>query len=32
MHWYDVPNHNMEWKERQIAAIGAQRFAQEFDN
>ena len=32
MHWYDVPGHTLEWKERQIAAIGAQRFAQEFDN
>ena len=32
MHWFEVPGHNQAWKERQIAAIGAQRFAQEFNN
>ncbi len=32
MYWYQVPGHNQAWKEKQIAAIGAQRFAQEFDN
>ena len=32
MHWFDVPGHDQAWKERQIAAIGAQRFAQEFNN
>lgn len=32
MHWYQVPGHDEEWKKKQIAAIGAQRFAQEFDN
>lgn len=32
MYWYQVPGHDLAWKERQIAAIGAQRFAQEFDN
>ena len=32
MFWYQVPGHDEAWKQRQIAAIGAQRFAQEFDN
>lgn len=32
MHWWDVPTHDEEWKKKQIAAIGATRFAQEFDN
>lgn len=32
MHWWQVPGHDAKWKEQQIAAIGAQRFAQEFDN
>ena len=32
MYWYQVPGHNEAWKQKQIAAIGAQRFAQEFDN
>lgn len=32
MFWYQVPGHNQEWKEKQIAAIGAKRFAQEFNN
>lgn len=27
MHWYQVPGHDEEWKKKQIAAIGAQRFA-----
>lgn len=32
MFWYQVPGHTLEWKKKQIAAIGEQRFAQEFDN
>ena len=32
MYWHQVPGHDEAWKEKQIAAIGAQRFAQEFDN
>lgn len=32
MWWWQVPGHNEAWKERQIAAIGAKRFAQEFNN
>ena len=32
MYWYQVPGHSEAWKQKQIAAIGAQRFAQEFDN
>ena len=32
MYWWQVPGHDEEWKKRQIEAIGAQRFAQEFDN
>lgn len=32
MHWYDVPGHDEAWKAKQIAAIGARRFAQEFNN
>ncbi len=32
MWWWQVPGHDNEWKERQIAAIGAKRFAQEFNN
>lgn len=32
MHWFDVPGHDDAWKEKQIAAIGARRFAQEFNN
>lgn len=32
MFWYQVPGHDEAWKQKQIAAIGAQRFAQEFDN
>jgi hypothetical protein len=32
MHWWQVPGHDEAWKQKQIAAIGALRFAQEFDN
>ena len=32
MYWWQVPGHGAEWKEKQIAAIGAKRFAQEFNN
>jgi len=32
MYWWQVPGHDEEWKKRQVAAIGAQRFAQEFNN
>lgn len=32
MYWWQVPGHDEKWKEKQIAAIGAQRFAQEFNN
>ena len=32
MFWWQVPGHDEEWKKRQIAAIGEQRFAQEFNN
>lgn len=32
MWWWQVPGHDEKWKEKQIAAIGAQRFAQEFNN
>lgn len=32
MFWYQVPGHDQAWKEKQIAAIGARRFAQEFNN
>lgn len=32
MWWWQVPGHDDAWKERQIAAIGARRFAQEFNN
>lgn len=32
MRWYDVPGHDEAWKAKQIAAIGARRFAQEFNN
>ena len=32
MWWWQVPGHDEAWKERQIAAIGARRFAQEFNN
>lgn len=32
MWWWQVPGHDEAWKERQIAAIGAKRFAQEFNN
>lgn len=30
--WWDVPNRDEAWKESTIAAIGEQRFAQEFGN
>lgn len=32
MYWWQVPGHDEDWKKKQIAAIGAQRFAQEFNN
>ena len=32
MYWWQVPGHDEEWKKKQIAAIGARRFAQEFNN
>jgi len=32
MYWWQVPGHDEKWKEKQIAAIGKQRFAQEFNN
>lgn len=32
MYWWQVPGHDEAWKEKQIAAIGARRFAQEFNN
>lgn len=32
MFWFQVPGHDQAWKEKQIAAIGAKRFAQEFNN
>lgn len=32
MYWWQVPGHDEAWKERQIAAIGETRFAQEFNN
>lgn len=30
--WWDVPGRDEEWKEKQIASIGQQRFDQEFGN
>lgn len=30
--WFDVPGRDQKWKEETIAAIGEQRFAQEFGN
>ena len=32
MWWWQVPGHDEKWKAQQIAAIGEQRFAQEFNN
>lgn len=32
MYWWQVPGHDQAWKEKQIAAIGSRRFAQEFNN
>ena len=32
MYWWQVPGHDEKWKQQQIAAIGEQRFAQEFNN
>ena len=32
MFWWQVPSHDEKWKAAQIAAIGAKRFAQEFNN
>lgn len=32
MYWWQVPGHDQAWKEKQIAAIGETRFAQEFNN
>ena len=32
MWWWQVPGHDENWKKSQIAAIGAERFAQEFNN
>jgi len=32
MWWWQVPGHDEAWKARQIEAIGATRFAQEFNN
>lgn len=32
MWWWQVPGHDEKWKENQIAAIGKERFAQEFNN
>lgn len=32
MYWWQVPGHDEEWKKKQIAAMGATRFAQEFNN
>lgn len=32
MYWWQVPGHDEAWKAKQIAAIGEQRFAQEFNN
>lgn len=32
MYWWQVPGHDEAWKQKQIAAIGKQRFAQEFNN
>lgn len=32
MYWWQVPGHDEEWKKAQIAAIGKERFAQEFNN
>jgi hypothetical protein len=32
MYWWQVPGHDENWKKKQIAAIGAERFAQEFNN
>lgn len=32
MFWFQVPGHDEKWKQQQIAAIGEQRFEQEFNN
>jgi hypothetical protein len=32
MDWWLIPGRDENWKKAQIAAIGATRFAQEFDN
>lgn len=32
MWWWQVPGHDEEWKKKTIAAIGKERFAQEFNN
>lgn len=32
MWWWQVPGHDEKWKEQQIASIGKDRFAQEFNN
>lgn len=32
MYWWQVPGHDEAWKLKQIASIGKQRFAQEFNN
>lgn len=32
MWWWQVPGHDEKWKKAQIAAIGKERFAQEFNN
>lgn len=32
MWWWQVPGHDEKWKQAQIAAIGKERFAQEFNN
>lgn len=32
MFWWQVPGHDEKWKAEQIAAIGKERFAQEFNN
>lgn len=32
MDWWQIPGRDENWKKAQIAAIGATRFAQEFDN
>ena len=32
MWWWQIPGHDENWKKRQIAAIGEERFAQEYNN